>query len=141
MPDEEYIEQYNDVFKAFEQNEKIAKTDIGIQKVICQMTKKESQLPGTIPSVNAMIVDLLKQRKESGFEFVTLPEIYSALEQKISNPIFAGHFKVDTFRNTIRGELNKHHDESNYETSLKLYKRVGKGIYTLTSNGECYFGR
>ena len=140
-PDEEYLHQYSDVYKAITTNEEQAKKDECIKKVITQMTEKESKLPGAIPSVNAMIVELLKRKMAEGVAFVSLAEIYADLDERIKDPIFAGRYKLDTFHNTIRGELNKHHDDSTYSTSLHLYKRGNKGMYTLTDKGENYFGR
>lgn len=140
-PDEEYLCQYSDVFKAFEQNEQKAKKDEDIKQVIKKMTEKESELPGTIPSVNTMIIEFLKQKLSEGIVFVPLSEIYAALDERIKDPIFADRYKFETFHNTIRGELNKHHDESEYPTSLCLYKRGERGMYTLTDKGKNYFGR
>ena len=140
-PDEEYLCQYSDVFKAFEQNEQKAKKDAGIKKVIKEMTEKEIKLPGTIPSVNAMIIEFLKQKQLEGIVFVSLSEIYTALDERIKDPIFADKYKLETFHNTIRGELNKHHNESEYQTSLRLYKRGERGMYALTDKGKNYLGR
>jgi len=140
-PDEEYLCQYSDVYKAITTNEEKAKKDEGVKKVIQQMTEKEAKLPGTIPSVNAMIVELLKQKQAEGIDYVSLAEIYKALDERIQEPIFAGKYKLDTFHNTIRGELNKHHEESDYTTCMHLYKRGEKGMYALTEKGQNYFGR
>lgn len=140
-PDDEYLCNYSDVFKAYEKNEQQAKQDEGIKRVIQQMTVQEGKLPGTIPSVNAMIIELLKQRQSEGVLFVSLAEIYAALDERIKDPIFVGRYKLDTFHNTIRGELNKHHEGSAYSSSLHLYKRGEKGMYTLTDKGKNYLGR
>ncbi len=140
-PDDEYLCQYSDVYKAFEKNEQKAKQDKGIKKVIKQMTDQECKLPGTIPSINAMIVSLLKEKKSEGTSLVALSEIYTYLEERIKDPIFAGRYKLDTFRNTIRGELNRHELHSASQNSLHLYERAEKGMYTLTDKGEQYAGR
>ena len=140
-PDEDYLCQYSDVYKALMNNEEKAKKDTGIQRLIQGMSEKEAKLPGTIPSVNAMIIEFLKEQQSKGIFFVPLNEIYNYLDERIKDPIFAGRYKLDTFHNTIRGELNKHHDESAYSTSLKLYKRGEKGMYSLTPKGQTYFGR
>lgn len=140
-PDEEYLMQYSDVFKAITTNEEKAKADKGIKKVIEQMAVKETKLPGTIPSLNALIIEFLKQKLSEGITFVSLAEIYKYLDERIKEPIFAGRYKLDTFHNTIRGELNKHHDESQHTACLGLYHRGEKGMYSLTQKGENYFGR
>ena len=48
-PDEEYVYKYADVFHAFEKDEKSAKKDKEIQKLITQINITEKTLPGTIP--------------------------------------------------------------------------------------------
>lgn len=141
VPDEEYLCQYSDVYKAFTKNENQAKKDEGIKKVIKQMTEKEAKLPGTIPSINAMIIELLKTKQQNGIFAVSLNDIYSYLEQRIKDPIFAGKYKLETFRNTIRGELNHHEINSGKHNSQHLYIRVDKGLYSLADNGEKYEGR
>ena len=140
-PDYEYLCQYSDVYKALTTNEEEAKKDLGIQKVIQSMNEKETHLPGTIPSVKTMIIELLKQKKSEGIEFVSLTEIYAALDERIKDPIFMGRFKLDTFHNTIRGELNTHYEGSTSTASQHLYKRGGRGTYSLTEQGEKYAGR
>lgn len=140
-PDDDYLCQYSDVYKALTTNEEEAKKDHGIQQVIQQMSEKETHLPGTIPSVNAMIIELIKQKLSEGREYVSLAEIYAALDERIKDPIFTGRFKLDTFHNTIRGELNKHHDESGHPSCMHLYQRGDKGMYTLTAQGKNYSGR
>lgn len=140
-PDEEYLCQYSDVFKAISENEEKAKKDSSIKKMIKEMSDKETKLPGTIPSVNAMIIEFLKEQMSKGIQYVSLNEIYINLDEKIKDPVFEGHFRLETFHNTIRGELNKHHEDSAYSTSLKLYKRGDKGMYSLTDRGANYNGR
>lgn len=140
-PDDEYLCQYSDVFKALTTNEEEAKKDHDIQRVIQEMSERETHLPGTIPSINAMIIELLKQRQSEGIEFVSLAEIYAALDERIKDPIFEGKFKLDTFHNSIRGQLNTHYEGSTSTASQHLYKRGERGMYSLTEQGEKYSGR
>lgn len=140
VPDDEYLQNYSDVFKAFEKNEEKAKVDHGIKEKIEEMTKKETTLPGTIPSMRTMIITFLKEQHIKGVERVFITDIYSYLDNRIQDPIFDGRFKLDTFHNSIRGELNHNELEANGK-SLKLYKRVSKGYYCLTPAGEMYYGR
>ncbi len=140
-PDEEYLYHYSDVFKAFEKNENKAKKDEGVKKVIKQMTEQASKLPGTIPSINAMIIELLKQKKQEGIIFVSLAEIYAYLDERIQDSMFEGKYKLDTFHNTIRGELNHHEINNPKKSSQHLYCRGEKGLYSLSDKGEQYAGR
>ena len=140
VPDEEYLQNYSDVFRAFEKNEEKAKVDHGIKEKIEEMTIKETTLPGTVPSMRSMIIDFLREQDDKGIEKVEIGEIYSYLDNRIKDPIFDGRFKLDTFHNTIRGELNHNELEANGK-SLKLYQRVSKGYYTLTPEGKKYHGR
>lgn len=140
-PDDDYLCQYSDVYKALTANEKNAMKDTSIKKLMQDMNEKKTKLPGTIPSVNTMIIECLKERQNHGINFVSLNEIYNYLDERIKDPNLAGRYKLDTFHNTIRGELNKHHDKSTYTSSLKLYHRGNKGMYSLTDKGENYVGR
>lgn len=140
-PDDDYLCQYSDVYKAITDNEVKAKKDKGIKKLIKYMSEKEANLPGTIPSIKLMIVEFMKEQQACGVNSVSLNDIYIYLEERIKDPMFAGRFNLDTFRNTVRGELNKHHDKSTYPTCLNLYKREDKGMYSLTEKGESYRGR
>lgn len=140
VPDDEYLQNYSDVFKAFERNEEKAKVDHRIKEKIEEMTKKETTLPGTVPSMRSMIITFLKEQHTKGVERVLITDIYSYLDSRIQDPIFDGRFKLDTFHNSIRGELNHNELEANGK-SLKLYKRVSKGYYCLTPVGEKYNGR
>ncbi len=108
VPDEEYLLQYSDVFKAFEQNEESARKDKGLKKVIDDISECEQNIPGTIPSIKAMIIDFMKQELQT--------------EKRPSR------WKMDTFRNSIRGELN-HNEIGNAEMRpLHLFKREEKGL-------------
>lgn len=140
VPDEEYLQNYSDVFKAFEKNEEKAKVDKGIMEKIEAMSEKETKLPGTIPSIRSMLISYLKEQHEKGVEKIFITDIYSYLDERIKDPIFVGRYKLDTFHNSIRGEIN-HNEVEAKGNSLKLYKRVGKGYYTITTEGEKFYGR
>lgn len=49
--------------------------------------------------------------------------------------------KMDTIFNTIRGELNKHEENSNHKDNMQLFKRTGRGLYCLTEKAKNYVGR
>jgi len=140
-PDEEYLAGYSDVYKAFLQNEEKATSDIGIQKVVEQIRKREEFLPGTVPSIKALIIDVIKNKQQTGENFVPLQEIYEELEKIVAEKNL--NYKMDTFRNSIRGELNHHEDESNSSINMHLFIRSKekKGYYSLTGNGKNYQGR
>ena len=141
VPNEEYVYKYADVFKAFKKDEKTAKRDKEIKKIISQINDDEKSLPGTIPSINTMIIDFMKSKLEEGVVNITLAEIYEDLEKRIENPIFSGKYKLDTFRNTIRGELNHNEISTEDKHSKKLYKREKIGVYSLTDFGKKFKGR
>ena len=50
---------------------------------------------------------------------------------------------MDTFRNSIRGELNHHEDNSKSPLNMHLFvrSRDQKGHYSLTEAGKNYQGR
>ena len=140
-PDEEYLAGYSDVYKAFLQNEEKATTDKSIQKVVNQIRKREEFLPGTVPSLKSLIIDVIKNKQRLGVEFVPLQKIYEELERIVAEKNL--NYKMDTFRNSIRGELNTHEDNSNHPSNIHLFVRSKdeKGYYSLTDNGKNYQGR
>jgi len=141
VPDEEYLSGYSDVFKAFSLNEEKAKKDSGLQKVIKEIQRKEEVLPGTVPSLKSLIIDIIRRRQEQGEQFIQLRNIYEELEKIIKEKNL--NYKMDTFRNTVRGEFNKHEDSSNHPDNMHLFIRSHKekGFYSLTEKGQNYQGR
>lgn len=140
-PDEEYLAGYSDIFKAFSQNEEKAKKDLGLQKVIKEIQRKEEILPGTVPSLKLLIIDIIRKRQNQGEKFVQLKNIYEELEKIVEEKSL--NYKMDTFRNTVRGEFNKHEDNSKHPDNMHLFIRSSeqKGFYSLTEKGQNYQGR
>lgn len=138
VPDKEYLNGYSNVFSAFEKNEKNALKDKSVSKTIKEIEEKEKELPGTIPSIKSMIIDFIKEQNKKGFSNVSISEISNELEKRIKREKIEDKYKLNTFRNSIRGELNHHELNSN---GMKLFKRVGRGLYLLTDNGKIYKGR
>lgn len=140
-PDEEYLAGYSDVYKAFLQNEENATKDKSVQEVVRQIRKREEFLPGTVPSLKSLIIDVIKNKQQLGEEFVPLQEIYEELEKIVVEKNL--NYKMDTFRNSIRGELNTHENNSRHPINIHLFVRSKdeKGYYSLTDNGKNYRGR
>jgi len=140
-PDEEYLSNYSDVFKAFLQNEEKANKDIGIQKVVNKLRKREEELPGTVPSLKSLIINVIKEKQKSTEQFINLQDIYSGIEKIIAAKKLI--YKMDTLRNSIRGELNKHEINSKHKDNSKLFIRSTekRGCYSLTSKANNYLGR
>jgi len=138
-PDEEYLAGYSDIYKAFLKNEEKAVKDKGVRRIIKQIRKREEILPGTVPSIKSMIIEIIKQRSIEGDLYVPLQAIYKNVEQTIRAKNL--RYKMDTLRNSIRGELNKHEVNSKHPDNMSLFVRVSKGCYTLTKRGKEYAGR
>jgi HKD family nuclease len=143
IPDEEYLSGYSEVYEAFSQNESKSQKDKELQKVIKQIQQKEEILPGTIPSLKSMIIGIIKENQKNGQEFTSLNDIYEKMEKIVEEKELTERYKMDTFRNTIRGELNTHEDNSNHPSNLNLFIRSSdkKGFYSLTEKGKKYSGR
>ncbi|WQT24884.1 restriction endonuclease [Helicobacter pylori] len=141
-PNEEYLESYDEVFSAIIKNEQKISKDKSIQEKIKEIEKQEKLLPGTIPSIKAMIVEFIFDCEEKGVKQVALQDIYQALEERIKKEEWGERYKSDTFRNTIRGELNHHELKDNpLKDNLGLFERPEKGFYALTPKGCLYQGR
>ncbi len=142
-PNEEYLAGYSDVYRAFLKNEDKASKDEGLQKVIQEIQKKEEFLPGAVPSLKSMIIDVIKENQQKGKEFTSLKEIYERMEKIVKKKNLGEKYKMDTFRNTIRGELNHHENESKSGINMHLFVRSEeqKGFYSLSEKGKRYQGR
>ncbi len=140
-PDEEYLAGYSDVYKVFLQNEKRAIKDKGVQEVVNQIRRREEFLPGTVPSIKSLIIEVIKKELLRGIKFVSLQTIYEELEKNVQEKNLS--YKMDTFRNSIRGELNHHEDDSKSPLNMHLFvrSRDKKGYYSLTEKGKNYQGR
>lgn len=140
-PDIEYLNGYSDVFSAFEKSEEKALKDKSVVKTIKEIQSREEILPGTIPSIKSMVVDFILEKNKEGFEKVALTDIYEELERKIVELNLTERYKLETFRNTLRGELNHNEINSPTKNGLKLFKREERGFYSLTEFGKNYKGR
>ncbi|GAA7021016.1 phospholipase D-like domain-containing protein [Helicobacter pylori] len=141
-PNEEYLQSYDEVFSAIIKNEQKVSKDKSIQEKIKNIEKQEKLLPGTIPSIKAMIVEFIFDCEEKGVKQVALQNIYQALEERIKKEEWGERYKSDTFRNTIRSELNHHVLKNNpSKDNLGLFERLEKGFYVLTPKGRLYQGR
>ena len=140
-PDEEYLAAYSDVYKAFLQSEEKASKDKSIQKIVAETIKREEILPGPVPSIKGIIIDVIKQKRKEGIEFVPLQTIYEEAERIVQAKSLK--YKMDTFRNSIRGELNKHELNSKHPDNMFLFVRLPeqRGFYSLTDKGKRYEGR
>lgn len=140
-PDEEYLAGYSDIYKIFLQNEEKARKDKGVQDVIKQIQKRGEFLPGTVPSIKSLIIQVIKDEQQKGLDFISLQTIYKEVEKSVAKKNLS--YKMDTFRNSIRGELNKHEANSNHPDNMNLFARSSKqkGYYSLTDKGKSYEGR
>jgi len=140
-PDEEYLAGYSDVYKAFLQNEERAIKDKGIQEVVNQIRRREEFLPGTVPSLKSLIIDIIRQKNKEGLEFAPLQTIYEEAGKIVAAKNLK--YKMDTFHNSIRGELNKHEVNSKHPDRMSLFIRSSEqqGYYSLTDRGKNYQGR
>jgi len=132
---------YSDVYKAFLQSEEKATKDSGVQEVVRQIRKREEFLPGTVPSIKSLIIEIIKKEQLKGIGFVPLQTIYEEVEKLVEQKKL--NYKMDTFRNSIRGELNKHETNSKHPDNVDLFIRSSeqKGYYSLTNKGKIYEGR
>ena len=140
-PDEEYLSGYSEVYKAFLQNEQNANQDKSVQNVIKNIQQREQFLPGTVPSIKSLIINVIKNKQKTGQEFVQLQDIYEEVEKIVAEKQL--NYKMDTFKNSIRGQLNHHEDDSNSSINMHLFIRSKEksGLYSLTEKGKNYQGR
>lgn len=138
IPSKSYLEKYIMVRKDIDKfGEKLESSRV--VKSLKELKREEELLPGTVPSLKKIIIDIIKQKQAEGLEFVPLRVIYEEAERVVFEKKIT--FKMDTFRNSIRGELNKHEQKSKHPDSMSLFIRLSTGQYSLTDRGESYEGR
>jgi HKD family nuclease len=136
-PSTEYILKYGDIKKKIEKTND--KADKSVQTDLFELKQQEDSLPGTVPSIKKLIIDIIKEENRKGVSEVALDTIYQRIQKML--PVYKKEMKMDTLLNSIRGELNTHEENSRHKRNLSLFKRTGRGLYTLAENGENYKGR
>ncbi|MDO5106177.1 phospholipase D family protein [Capnocytophaga sp.] len=136
-PSDEYIFKYGNIKKEIDKSKGYSNKEIQIE--IQELKKEEQKLPGTIPSLKKIIIDFISVKNKNGVDTVSLEELYEKIPKIIQEKSIK--MKMDTIFNTIRGELNKHEENSSHKDNQFLFKRVGRGIYKLTENAKKYIGR
>lgn len=133
-PSIDYILDYGKIKKKIDRtNDKTGKS---IQIDLIELKQQEDTLPGTVPSIKKLIIDIIKKNDNNE---VSLEIIYKEIIDML--PVYNKNMKMDTLLNSIRGELNTHEDNSKHKRNLKLFKRTGRGLYILTKKGLNYRGR
>jgi HKD family nuclease len=136
-PSVDYILRYGNIKKKIERTEDAA--DKSVQSDLFALKQEEDNLPGTVPSIKKLIIDIIKEQNKSGIAEVNLETIYKGIQKMLS--AYKKDMKMDTLLNSIRGELNTHEENSKHKRNLSLFKRMGRGLYALAKNGENYTGR
>lgn len=106
---------------------------------IDELRQTEQSLPETIPSLKRVIIEYILEQEAQGINEVPLRDLYAVIPQLTIERHM--NMKMNTLDNTIRGELNKHEEDSHHPDGTKLFKRAGHGLYTLTDRGRAYSGR
>lgn len=114
------------------------KAEQELKDKIAELKNKELNLPGLVPSLKKIII-FMKQKLLENPNGVNLETLYTEIQKIVIEKRLK--FKMDTFKNTLRGELNKHEENSEHLDNMGLFKRIGKGLYTLTEKGRNYKGR
>jgi len=137
IPTKDYLGKYiglrEDIERAGE------KIESSIKQHIQELRKEEERLPGPGPTLKKIIIEIIKKKQKDGLKPVPLGIIYEEAERIVKEKNLI--FKMDTFRNSIRGELNKHEQNSKHPDNMSLFIRLSTGHYSLTERGELYEGR
>jgi len=137
VPDKDYLEKYSYL------KNKIDNSDLKTSKLLNsqfnELRKAETLLPGTVPTLKKIIIDIIKEKMISGMKEINLQIIYKEASKLVTKNNYS--FKMDTFDNSVRGELNKHEKNSKHPQSMSLFIRTSKSNYALTEKGFNYNGR
>ncbi|MFH1051968.1 MAG: phospholipase D-like domain-containing protein [bacterium] len=137
IPNKEYLNGYGDIKKSIEKSGK--QIEKGIKRKIDELRNQELILPGTVPTMKKIIIDIIKSKIENGLKEIPLELIYEESEKIVKEKNY--NFKMDTFRSSLRGELNRNEKNSTNPENMYLFIRTKRGNYSLTDNGYNYVGR
>ena len=137
IPTKDYLQKYVDIRKDIDKSGE--KIESSMRPYLKELKREEEKLPGPQPTIKKIIIEVIKMKQKEGLKLVPLNIIYEEAERIVrqNNLIF----KMDTFRNSIRGELNKHEQNSKHPDNMSLFIRTSTGNYSLTEKGEKYEGR
>lgn len=136
-PTKDYLGKYAVIRKDIDKSGE--KIDPSVKQRIEELKREEERLPGPGPTIKKIIIEIIKRKRKEGFKSVPLGIIYEESERVVKEKEL--YFKMDTFRNSIRGELNKHEQNSKHPDNMSLFIRLSTGHYSLTDKGESYEGR
>ncbi|MCL2063814.1 MAG: phospholipase D family protein [Candidatus Cloacimonetes bacterium] len=135
-PNKNYILKYGNIQQEVKNTNNISGGSI--QSEIHELKKEELLLPGSIPSLKRIIINFIKEQNDKGINEVS-SKVLSVEIPKIASQY--KKFKMNTIENSIRGELNKHRDDSSHPDNMKLFVRTRTGFYSLSMKGKNYNGR
>jgi len=137
IPTSDYLAKYASIKKYIDKSGE--ELDSSIKRNIEELKREEEKLPGPGPTLKKIIIEIIKNKQKTGVESVPLSFIYDEAEKIVNAQKL--NFKMDTFRNSIRGELNKHEQNSKHHDNMSLFTRLSTGRYSLTDKGKRYEGR
>jgi HKD family nuclease len=137
IPTKDYLEKYAIVKERIDRFGE--KAESSLKGDINELKKEEENLPGAFPTMKKIIIEIIKEKQKEGLKVVPLKTIYEESEKIVKEKQIP--FKMDTFRNSIRGELNKHEQGSKHPDNMSLFIRSSIGHYSLTDKGVIYNGR
>ncbi len=135
-PSKNYIKKYGNIKEEIDKTvEKVVNTEI--KNEIVALREEEKTLEGATPPLKKIIIEIIKEQLKFSELPVSIDFLYveakkRAIEKKVKIK------NMETFDNTLRGELNKHEQNSNHPDNMGLFVRMGKGLYTLTEKGKNY---
>lgn len=137
-PDEEYLQKYAGVYRAYEDGAQKAGKDKEVKKAVAEMAHRVKLLPGTVPTLRSLIAEAIVRLQKGGDDFVKLADIYPEVERIIKDRNITT-FGAQDINASIRGEFNKHHQHSTRADNMRLFIRSDKqGFYSLTDKGREY---
>lgn len=139
-PDEDYLLNYSDVYKAFEKNQEKAEKDKGIKRIIKNIERKEKELPGTYPTMRSMIIEAIKSLGSTN-KYVQLQDIGDYVLNKIKSENL--DFNLTNFRANLRKTIyiDLEGNGGNHNKELFKTKEKYSGLFSLTDKGKIYEGR
>lgn len=137
-PDEEYLQKYAGVYKAYADGAQKAGEDKKVRKAVAEMARRGKLLPGTVPTLRSLVAEAIIRLQKGGDGFVKLTDIYPEVKRIVRDRKITT-FGAQNFDASVRGELNKHERHSTRADNMRLFVRSDKqGFYSLTDKGREY---
>jgi HKD family nuclease len=141
-PSLEYIEGYQKVYRTFISHHDKAFRINDTKKEIAKLKEIEEALPGTRPTIRRLIINAIKNLRQSKENYVHLQDIYAYVKEQLTyyGVDFSSVVNIDAnIRRAIYGDMIGW--KGQYNQGYFEREATYSGLFRLTQKGENFNGR